>query len=295
MATRRRFLQISGAALAATAFGRALHVSAQESTPASANPVAGATPSVEIGDISALPLKEDGKIIIHTDEPVYEPWFVDNEPENGKGFESAVAFAVAEKLGFSEDQVEWGRTPFNNSYAPGPKPFDFYICDVSRTPERARAVGFSEPYNAVPLVVVTKADGPVVDATSLEDLAQFKWGTQIGTTFHSYIENDIQPDQDILVYDTNADSLTALMNDTVEAVVQTLQIGIYNVEIQFEGLTLGGLLPNSDQYTGLVTELDSPLVPYLDAAIIELWNDGTIPSLQDEYLAPPEDLQTYDE
>lgn len=288
MATRRRFIHISGGAFAAAALGRSLQVSGQESTPAIS-----ATPPVEIGDISTLPLLEEDKLIIHTDEPVYEPWFVDNEPENGKGFESAVAFAVAEKLGFSEDQVEWGRTPFNNSYAPGPKPFDFYICDVSDTPERARAVGFSYYYNAVPLVLVTKADGPVMDATSLEDLAKFKWGTQIGTTFHSYIEDQIKPEQDIFVYDTNADSLTALMNDTVDAVVQTLQIGMFNVDVQFEGLALGGLLPDSGQYTGLVTELDSPLIPYLDAAVIELWNDGTIPSLQEEYLAPPEDLRTY--
>lgn len=290
MTTRRKLIQISGGALAAAALGRNLQVSGQESTP-----VISATPSVEIGDISALPLVEEGKLIIHTDEPVYEPWFVDNDPANGKGFESAVAFAVAEKLGFTEDQVEWGRTSFNQSYSPGPKPFDFYICDVSNTPARARAVGFSQYYNEVPLVVVTKADGPVMDATSVEELRQFKWGTQVGTTFHSYIDEVIKPESDILVYDTNADSLTALMNDTVDAVVQTLQIGIYNVEVQFEGLALGGVLPNSGQHTGLVTEKDSPLIPYLDAAVIELWNDGTIPVLSDEYLAPPEDLQTYAE
>lgn len=290
MATRRKLIQVSGGALAAAAFGRTLLVSGQESTP-----VFSATPSVEIGDISVLPLKEEGKLVIHTDEPVYEPWFVDNDPANGKGFESAVAFAVAAKLGFSEDQVEWGRTSFNQSYSPGPKPFDFYICDVSNTPARARAVGFSQYYNEVPLVTVTKADGPVMAATSLEDLRQFKWGTQVGTTFHSYIDEIIKPEQDILVYDTNADSLTSLMNDTVDVVVQTLQIGIYNVEIQFEGLALGGLLPNSGQHTALVTEKDSPLLPYLDAAVIALWNDGTIPALADEYLAPPEDLQTYAE
>lgn len=290
MTTRRRLIQVSGGAIAAAAFGSSLKSAmAQEGTP-----VISATPSVEIGDISALPLKEEGKLIIHTDEPVYETWFVDNDPTNGEGFESAVAYGVAEKLGFTEDQVEWGRTPFNNSYAPGPKPFDFYICDVSNTPERARAVGFSHYYNAVPLVVVTKADGPVMEAKSLEDLARFKWGTQVGTTFHSYIEERIKPEQDIYVYDTNADSLTALMNDTVEAVVQTLQIGIYNVNIQFEGLALGGLLPESDQHTALVTELDSPLLPYLDAAVIALWNDGTIPALAEEYLAPPEDLPTYE-
>ncbi len=299
MLTRRELLQLSGGALASIGLGRALHVYAQDSTPAGASepfgsPAASATPSVEIGDISVLPLKEEGKLIIHTDEPVYEPWFVDNDPTNGKGYEAAVAYAVAAKLGFKEDQVEWGRTPFNNSYAPGEKPFDFYICDVSNTPERARAVGFSYPYNSVPLVVVTKADGPVMEAKSLADLAKFKWGTQVGTTFHSYIEEFIKPEQDIYVYDTNADSLTALMNDTVDAVVQTLQIGIYNVNIQFEGLALGGLLPDSDQYTALVTDLGSPLIPYLDAAVIALWNDGTIPALQEEYLAPPTDLPTYE-
>lgn len=292
MATRRRLIQVSGAALAAAAVGRNLQVYAQDSTPQS-SPVIEATPSVEIGDISVLPLKEEGKIVIHTDEPVYEPWFIDNDPANGQGFESAVAYAVAEKLGFTEDQVEWGRTSFNQSYSPGPKPFDFYICDVSNTPERARAVGFSYWYNEVPLVVVTKADGPVMDATSIEDLRQFKWGTQVGTTFHSYIDEVIQPEEDILVYDTNADSLTALMNDTVDAVVQTLQIGIYNVEIQFEGLALGGLLPDSGQHTALVTEKDSELIPYLDAAVIALWNDGTIPALSEEYLAPPEGVEEY--
>jgi polar amino acid transport system substrate-binding protein len=290
MTTRRRLIHISGGALAAAALGRTLQVSGQESTP-----VITATPSVEIGDISVLPLREEGKLIIHTDEPVYEPWFVDNDPSNGKGFESAVAYAVAEKLGFSEDQVEWGRTSFNQSYSPGPKPFDFYIGDVSDTPERARAVGFSHHYNEVPLVTVTKADSPVMEAKSIEDLRQFKWGTQVGTTFHSYIDEVIQPEQDVLVYDTNADSLTSLMNDTVDVVVQTLQIGIYNVEVQFEGLALGGLLPNSNQHTALVTEKDSPLLPYLDAAVIAVWNDGTIPALAEEYLAPPEDLQTYAE
>lgn len=295
MATRRRLLQVSGGALAAAALGRNLQVYAQDSTPAAAGtPVVSATPSVEIGDISVLPLKEEGKLVVHTDEPVYEPWFVDNDPSNGEGFESAVAYAVAEKLGFTEDQVEWGRTPFNNSYAPGPKPFDFYICDVSTTPERARAVGFSHYYNEVPLVVVTKADGPVMEATTLEELSQFKWGTQVGTTFHSYIDEVIQPEQDVLVYDTNADSLTALMNDTVEAVVQTLQIGIFNVEIQFEGLALGGILPDSGQHTALVTEIDSPLIPYLDAAVIACWNDGTIPALAEEYLAPPPGIEEYE-
>lgn len=284
MSTRRTLIQLSGGAAALAIFGRA---AAQEASPESGTAVA-------IGDISALPLREEGKLIVHTDQPVYAPWFIDNDPSNGQGFEGALTYAIAEALGFTADQVEWGYTSFNASYAPGPKPFDFYICEVSITPQRAEAVGFSDSYYDDPLVVVTKTDSPVMEATTLEDLKQFKWGTQVGTTFHSFLTDVIQPDQDILVYDTNADSLTALDNGTVDAVIQTLQIGIFNTEIQFEGMSLAGLLPDViGDGMGVVTEIDSPLIPYLNAAIGQLIDDGTVDALVEEWLPIPADLQTY--
>ncbi len=290
MTTRRKMIQLSGGAIAAAALARTgLAGAAQDATPA-------ATPSVAIGDISTLPLREEGKLIIHADQPLYEPWFVDNDPSNGQGFESALAYAIAEKLGFTREQVEWGYTSFNTSYAPGPKPFDFYITEVSITEERARAVGFSDSYYDDPLVTVTKADSPVLEATTIEELRAFKWGTQVGTTYHSYLTDIIQPEQDILVYDTNADSLTALDNDTVDAVIQTLQIGIFNVTIQFEGLALGGILPGGlGEGMGLVTELGSPLIPYLNAAIAAVKADGTHEALVAEWLPVPPGLNTYAE
>lgn len=282
MSSRRRFIQVTGGAAALAAVGGVTLVGAQEASP------------VAIGDIAELPLREAGKLVIHTDQPVYEPWFIDNDPANGQGFEGALAYAIAERLGFLPDQVEWGYTSFNASYAPGPKPFDFYICEVSITPQRAEAVGFSDPYYDDPLVVVTKADSPVLEARTLEDLKAFKWGTQVGTTFHSFLTDVLQPDEDILVYDTNADSLTALDNGTVDAVIQTLQIGIFNTEIQFEGMALAGILPDViGEGMGLVTETDSPLIPYLNAAIAEVIADGTRDALVEEWLPIPEDLQTY--
>jgi polar amino acid transport system substrate-binding protein len=284
MSTRRKLIQVSGGAAALAVLGRPAITGAQEASPE----------AVVIGDISVLPLKEAGKLIVHADQPLYEPWFVDNDPSNGQGFESALTYALAERLGFTAEQVEWGYTSFNASYAPGPKPFDFYITEVSITPERAQAVGFSDSYYDDPLAVVTKTDSPVMEATTLEDLKQFKWGTQVGTTFHSFLTDVIQPDEDILVYDTNADSLTALDNGTVDAVIQTLQIGIYNTEIQFEGMSLAGLLPDViGEGMGLVTELGSPLIPYLNAALGELFEDGTQAALVEEWLPIPADLQTY--
>lgn len=286
MTTRRKLIQVSGGALAAAMVGA--KVGAQVATP-------GATPSVEIGDISVLPLREAGKFIVHTDEPAYEPWIFDNDPTNGKGFESGLIYAIAEKLGFTKEQVEWGRTAWNSSFAPGPKPFDCYIAQVSVTPERARAVGFSRPYVKGQLAVITKEGSPVMEAETFADLAQFSWGVQVGTTYYSYLTDFIQPDGEILVFDTNADSLTALDNDTVEAGLQDLQIAFFVTEVQYPEMAIAGVLPVQGEGggSGLVTEIDSELIPYLDAAIIALENDGTIQALFDEYLAAPPDMKEF--
>ncbi len=290
MSSRRLFIQRSGGAVAAIALAtRGTSGFAQEASPA-------ATPSVEIGDISALPLRTPGQLTIHADQPLYPPWFIDNDPSNGQGFEGAYAYEIASRLGFTDDQVEWGYTSFNTSYAPGPKDFDFYITEVSITEERAQAVGFSDSYHEDPLVTVTRADSPLIEATSIEELRPFKFATQVGTTYHRYLDEVIQPEQDILVYDTNADSLTALDNGTVDAVLQSMQIGIFNVTIQFEGLALGGILPGGvSGGMGLVTEIGSELIPYLNEAIRQIRADGTYDALVEEWLPNPPGLQTYSE
>lgn len=285
MTTRRKLIQVSGSAFAAAMIGR--NVAGQVATP-------GATPTVEIGDPAVLPLKEAGKFIVHTDEPAYGPWIIDNDPTNGQGFESELIYAIAAKLGFSKEQVEWGRTPWNNSFAPGPKPFDAYIAQVSITPERARAVGFSRSYVRGQLAVIAKEGSEVFNAETFEDLAKFKWGTQVGTIYYNYIDQYIQPEEDILVFDANADSLIALDNETVEAGLQDLQIAYFATDEQFPELGIAGVLPDKGGGgSGLVTEIDSELIPYLDAAIIALENDGTIQELFDEYLAPSGDIKLF--
>jgi len=286
MANRRTFLRASGGALTAAAMLKS--ASAQDATP-DASP---AVPSAKV-DIATLPLIKPGVLTVHADQPLYEPWFVDNDPTNGKGFESAITYALANALGFTNEQVEWGYTSFNTSYAPGPKDFDFYITEVSITEDRAKAVSFSDPYYESPLVTVVKADSPILEATSVEELRQYKFGTQVGTIYHTFIENTIKPEQDVLVYDTNLDSLTALENGTVDAVLQSLQIGIFNVTIQYDDLALGGIVPGSTSDLGLVFELGSELVPYLNAAIAEIKANGVQEALVQEWLPIPPELQTY--
>ena len=140
-------------------------------------------------------------LTIATDDPVFEPWMFDNDPTNGKGFESAVAYAVAEKMGFSKDQVTWTRVPFNSSYQPGAKKFDFDINQISISPKRAEAVTFSDGYYTVTQAIIVEKDSPYADATSLADFEDATLGAQVGTTSLDAITDTIQPSTPPQVFD----------------------------------------------------------------------------------------------
>ncbi len=253
---------------------------AQDATPA-ATPLA--------FDIAELPLVTPGQLTVHADQPLYEPWFIDNDPTNGEGFESALIYALAEEMGFTRDQVEWGYTAFNASYAPGPKPFDFYCTEVSITEPRKEAVSFSDGYYNTPFVIIAPEDSPVQDATSLEDLRQYRFGTLVNSSYAQYITETIQPEPDISVYNTNADALQALANEQVDVNVESLQIATEVIADQFPELAIVGILPGPGTELGLVFELDSPLVPYINQALTNLREDGTLEALVEEWLpAPPE-------
>lgn len=288
MLNRRQFLTRGAAVAGAVGLTPRLGALAQsDATPAAATPV------VPV-DISTLPLKSAGKLTVHADQPLYPPFFIDNDPTNGKGFESALTYALAERLGFTKDQVTWGYTSFNSSYAPGPKPFDFYITEVSITDDRAKAVDFSDPYYSSPLTVVTKKDSPVLQAKTLAELSKFTFSTQVGTIYYTYIHDTIKPEKDIQVFDTNADSLTALENGQVDAVVEDLESANYITSQQFQDLAIAGILPgNPGKGMGMVFEKGSTLVPFINSALHSIIADGTRDKLVEEWLPKPPGLTTY--
>jgi polar amino acid transport system substrate-binding protein len=184
-----------------------------------------------------LNLVQQGQLTIGTDNPAFPPWFAGgtpqgspweiNDPSTGKGFESAVAYAVAGELGFSDAEVEWVEVPFNQSFKPGPKDFDFDINQISYVPERDEAVDFSESYYDVNQALVAVQGTPIADATTLEELSQYKFGAQVGTTSFAYIEENIQPDQDPAVYDTNNDAIRALENGQIDGLVVDLPTAFF--------------------------------------------------------------------
>ncbi len=236
---------------------------------------------------------EDGTLTIGTDSPAYEPWFTDNDPSNGEGFESAVAYAVAEQLGFSEDQVTWVKVPFNNSYKPGDKNFDFDINQISITAERAEVVDFSDGYYEAAQAVIALEDSPAAGATSLAELQGLKLGAQTGTTSLTAIRDVIQPEDDPLVFeDTNA-AKQAMNNGQVDAILADLPTAFYITAVEIpKGTLVGQFQPETGEQEqfGMLFEKGNPLVECVNAALAALTDDGTLASIEQEWLSDTVDV-----
>jgi polar amino acid transport system substrate-binding protein len=229
-------------------------------------------------------------LTIATDDPAFPPYFEDDDPTNGEGFESAVAYAVAAELGFTEDQVEWVVEPFNRSYAPGPKDYDFDINQISITPKRAEAVDFSSPYYEAKQAVVALKDSPIADASSLADVADAQIGAQIGTTSLDAIEAVIQPTSDPQVFDTSNDVVSALKNGQVEAVVVDVPTAFYLTAVQVTDAQIVGQFagPEGDEF-GLLLEKDSALTPCVSQAVDSLSESGELAAIEEEWLSAAAD------
>jgi len=244
---------------------------------------------------------EEGTLTVGTDVPAFQPWVAGTgeegpwegvpdegtgNPYSGEGYESAVAYAIAEQLGFSADQVAWIAVPFNNSYAPGPKDFDFDINQVSVTPERETGTTFSEGYYDVSQALVVNKGTPIADATSIADLETYQLGVQIGTTSLDLVNEVIQPDKQPRVFDRSVDVIQALNNEQIDGYVVDAPTAYVNVLIgQAENGVVVGQFPEQGEHFGLVFEKDNPLVECVNLALAALEADGTLQALEDEWLA----------
>jgi polar amino acid transport system substrate-binding protein len=251
--------------------------------------------SVSLSDCTPDQLQtvSSGTLTVGTDKPAYPPYFEDNDPTNGKGFESATAYAIADKLGFTPDQVKWTEVPFNASYAPGPKDFDFDVNQISITPKRSEAVDFSSPYYEAEQAVVALKDSDLAGATSLADFKDANIGVQIGTTSLDAVNEVIQPSSDPQVFDTSNDVVSALKNGQVDAVVVDVPTAFYLTAAQVpEATTVGQFpAPGGDQWGALLGK-DSPLTACVSAAVDELQSSGELPSIEKQWMSDATDAPT---
>lgn len=242
--------------------------------------------------VDDLPLTTPGILTIATDTPAYEPWFADDDPTNGEGFESAVAYAVAGALGFDDADVEWVTQGFNQAVQPGKKSWDFDINQFSITEDREKAVDFSTPYYEAAQAVITKSDSDFADVTSLSDLADAKLGAQVGTTSLTAIDQ-IDPSTDPLVYDDTTKAAQALENGQVDAVVADLPTAFYLVAAELDDATIAGQFQPTTGETeafGLLLSKDSELTPCVSVAVDSLREDGTLADLEEQWLSQSTDV-----
>jgi polar amino acid transport system substrate-binding protein len=246
---------------------------------------------------AALKLVKAGTLTVGTDNPAYPPWYAGgspkgsfwkiNDPSNGKGFEPAVAYAVAAKLGFKPAQVNWVYVPFTRSFAPGSKSFDFDINQISYTPARAKVVSFSNSYYDVNQSIVVLKGKPIAKVTSVAGLKPFKLGAQLGTTSYDYIKNTIKPSTQPAVFPQNAGAVQALKNGQIDGLVVDLPTAFYVTAVQVPNSTILGQFPTASggEHFGMVFAKGSPLVGCVNQALASLSSSGELARIQQQWLA----------
>ena len=257
-----------------------------------------ATTAASACDKDSLELVNAGQLTIGTDNPAFDPWFGGgvpegsdwefNDPSTGEGFESAVAYAVADKLGFADSEVEWVVVPFNNSFRPGDKNFDFDINQISVTEERDRAVDFSDSYYDVNQALVALKDSPIANATTLEELKDAQLGAQVGTTSLGYIQDTIQPSSEPRVFDTSNDVVSAINAGQIDGIVVDLPTAFFLVGAEeVKNGKVVGQFPSAggQEHFGMLFEEGNPLRDCVNDALAELKDEGTLDEIQTQWLS----------
>jgi polar amino acid transport system substrate-binding protein len=272
-------LSLGALSLGAAACGSSSSSSGSGSGSSASKPSAGSCSKGQ------LALQTPGTLTVGTDKPAYPPYFEDNDPTNGKGFESAVAYAVAKQLGFSHSQVQWKTVAFNASYAPGSKDFDFDINQISITPKRAEHVDFSSPYYTAPQAVVALKSAPEAKATSLAALKSAKLGVQLGTTSLDAVTQKIQPSSQPQVFNDSNDTVRALKIGRVDAIVVDLPTAFYLTAAQVPAAKIVGQFdaPGGDSW-GMLLQKDSKLTSCVDKALGTLKSNGTLKQITDRWM-----------
>jgi len=231
-----------------------------------------------------------GTLTVATDKPAYPPYFENDEPENGEGFESAVAYAIGKQLGYPEAKIKWTVEPFDSSYAPGPKSFDFDVNEISITPTREKAVDFSAPYYTANQAVVALEGSEAAKAKSLAELKDTKFGVQINTTSLSAVEEEIEPSSKPEVFNGSGDVVTALKNGQVEAVVVDLPTALYLTAAQVENATIVGQFGKGEgEEWGALLAKGSSLTGCVSGAIEALEASGELEKITQRWMSQAAD------
>ena len=244
---------------------------------------------------AALNTYKDGVLTIGTDSPAYPPYFEDDDPSSGRGFESSLGYAIANRLGFNDSQVEWVTVPFEAAFRPGPKNFDFDLNQIAITPEREKAVSFSVPYYRANQAVLVREDGDFARVRSLDDLGEATIGVQAGTTSLEAVQEQIRPENGPKTFEDSGEVVGALNQGQVDAIVVDLPTAIQLRDNELTGTVVAGQFEHEggDRWGAVMTR-DSDLKGCVDEAIGNLRSDGTLAELTRQWMANSADAPILD-
>ncbi|RLU89155.1 amino acid ABC transporter substrate-binding protein [Streptomyces griseocarneus] len=234
----------------------------------------------------------DGRLTVGTDKPAYAPWFRDDDPAGGKGFESAVAYAVADRLGYARSDVIWQTVPFNSAVAPGRKKFDLDLNQISVSDERRRAVDLSSGYYTVRQAVVALKNSPAAKATTVADLRHAKLGAMVGTTSLDLVNDTVRPDRQPAVFQKNDHAKSALRNGQVDAIVVDLPTAFFITSAELPEARIVGQFPSAGgraEQFGIALDKGSGLTACVNRAVDSLREDGTLARLEKTWLSEAAD------
>lgn len=236
-------------------------------------------------------LTTPGKLTVGTGDPVYPPWMLNNDPAGGEGFENALVYALAAEMGFAHEDVVWIGQTFDQAIAPGRKPYDFSIQQISVTEARAQVVTFSQVYFQPDKAVIALPGSPVENATSFADLRDARWGAVIGTTDNDYLVNILGIDN-AAIYNEQVDVFQAMRAGQIDATVVALPTALFVTAVQVPDADIVALLPadENDRGHGLLFEFNNPLVEWVDDALGAVIARGVVEDLKNTYLIADPDL-----
>ncbi len=243
-------------------------------------------------------LIKKGQLTVATDNPAFNPWFAGgtpkgstwkfNDPTTQKGYESAVAYAIAKQLGFTSNQVKWVVVPFEQLFKPGPKNYDFDVNEVSVTNARKKSVDFSDSYYDTNQALVAIKGTPITKAKTLADLKKYKLGAQVGTTSYNYIVKNIKPDQQPAVYNNSNDVNSGLKSGGIDGIVVDLPTAFIIVGAEeVPNSVVVGSFPSKGggDHFGAVFAKGNSLVTCVNKALATLRANGTLKQLQTKWIS----------
>jgi polar amino acid transport system substrate-binding protein len=231
-------------------------------------------------DVANPPVMKEGTLTVGLEFPGFAPWF--GKPlESNKGFEGALTAEIAERMGGLE--VKYVNEPFNKSYAPGPKDYDFSIQEITITPQREKAVDFSEPYFDNNQAVLALQDSPVAEVGTLDELAGYQLGAQVGTTALEFINSVVQPDDQVKIFDSTNDGKSALESGQIDAFVTDVVTTVYLRDFEIDNSVVVGQYPEEEHF-GMLFETGNPLRLCVNEVLAEIKDDGTLDQLQQRWL-----------